>query len=175
MINIQDAAIYVGTYSKYNNGSLNGKWMSLDDYDDIEDFYGACRELHKDEEDPEIMFQDWENIPERMVSECSVEKEIWDVLDLIQQGDFDMEIYVCLVDEIGYKPDEAIKIVKDRDYLEIRGKSRAEACDDFLDEVGLEEPDSNIFAIDWEQTYCNILYDFHEVDVEDGFLAINVR
>lgn len=26
---LKDAAVYVGTYAKYNEGSLNGKWLIL--------------------------------------------------------------------------------------------------------------------------------------------------
>ena len=59
---LSEARVYVGTYGKYNNGSLFGAWLDLSDYSDKEDFYEACRELHKDEEDAEYMFQDWENV-----------------------------------------------------------------------------------------------------------------
>ena len=57
------------TYGKYNNGSLSGAWLDLSDYSDKEEFYEACRELHKDEEDAEYMFQDWENVPEGLIGE----------------------------------------------------------------------------------------------------------
>lgn len=63
------AAIYVGTYAKYNAGSLFGKWFNLSDFADKDEFLEACKELHKDEDDPEFMFQDRENIPEELVSE----------------------------------------------------------------------------------------------------------
>ena len=56
------ASVYVGTYGKYNNGSLSGAWLDLSDYSDKKEFYEACRKLHKDEEDAEYMFQDWELI-----------------------------------------------------------------------------------------------------------------
>ncbi len=62
MENISEARIYVGTYAKYNEGSIFGKWLDLSDYSDKDEFYETCRELHKDEEDPELMFQDWEYI-----------------------------------------------------------------------------------------------------------------
>lgn len=48
---LSEARVYVGTYGKYNNGSLFGAWLDLSDYSDKEEFYDACRELHKDEED----------------------------------------------------------------------------------------------------------------------------
>ena len=60
MEKLSEARIYVGTYAKYNEGSIFGKWMDLSDYSGSEEFYDACRELHSDEEDPEMMFQDWE-------------------------------------------------------------------------------------------------------------------
>ena len=48
------AQVYVGTYAKYNNGNLYGKWIDLTDYSDSEEFYQACKELHADEADPEF-------------------------------------------------------------------------------------------------------------------------
>ncbi len=76
--NIKDAAIYVGTYHKYNCGSLYGRWMKLADYADKEEFLQACYELHKDEEDCELMFQDWEYIPEGMCGESWVSEDVDD-------------------------------------------------------------------------------------------------
>ena len=72
--------IYVGTYAKYNDGNLFGKWLDLDDYDDKSEFIQACLELHNDEEDPELMFQDWEGIPDSFVSECSIDPDFWDYM-----------------------------------------------------------------------------------------------
>ena len=39
VINKTEPAIYVGTYGKYNSGSIEGKWLKLNDYEDIESFY----------------------------------------------------------------------------------------------------------------------------------------
>ncbi|MBE3289217.1 antirestriction protein ArdA [Enterobacter cloacae complex sp. P31C] len=66
-------AVYVGTYHKYNCGSIFGKWFDLTEFDSKEDFIGACHELHANEHDPELMFQDWEGIPSQFASESSVE------------------------------------------------------------------------------------------------------
>lgn len=52
--------IYVGTYHKYNNGSIKGEWVDLDDYSCAEDFYEHCAEIHSDEKDPEYDFQDFD-------------------------------------------------------------------------------------------------------------------
>lgn len=77
--------IYVGTYAKYNDGNLFGKWLDLEDYSDRDDFYEACAELHSDEEDPEFMFQDWEGIPYDMISESHVSPECWTLLDAYEK------------------------------------------------------------------------------------------
>ena len=73
--------VYVGTYSKYNSGSIAGAWFDLADYSDKETFIEACRELHQDEADPELMFQDWEDIPASMISECSIDVALWEIMD----------------------------------------------------------------------------------------------
>ena len=84
-----ESRVYVGTYGKYNNGSIKGAWLDLADYASKEEFYAACAELHKDEHDPEFMFQDHEGIPEGMISESSIEDELWAWLAL---GDGDREL-----------------------------------------------------------------------------------
>lgn len=83
-INISEAAVYVGTYAKYNDGSIFGKWLKLSDYEDKAAFYEACHELHSDEEDPEFMFQDYENIPQGLISECSISDNIFEVLEALE-------------------------------------------------------------------------------------------
>lgn len=79
--NITKAALYVGTYEKYNNGSLFGKWIQLADYDNAEAFHKACTELHKNENDPELMFQDYEHLPEALYSESYASPVIWDAIN----------------------------------------------------------------------------------------------
>ena len=82
------AGVYVGTYKKYNEGSLFGKWLDMSDYDSYEDFIAACKELHKDEDEPEFMFQDFDfdskvqPVLKQLVSEQYVNPQAWDVFDL---------------------------------------------------------------------------------------------
>ena len=73
--------VYVGTYAKYNAGSLFGKWLNLEGYADKNEFIAACRELHKDEADPELMFQDYEDIPSWMISESHIDDGVWEFMD----------------------------------------------------------------------------------------------
>jgi len=86
---VNTPSIYVGTYSKYNNGSLEGKWMDLTDYSDKDEFLQACQELHKDESDPEFMFQDYENIPEAFISESGIDENFWNYINAIKELDGD--------------------------------------------------------------------------------------
>ena len=87
--------IYVGTYAKYNDGNLFGKWLNLENYTDRDEFYEACAELHVDEEDPEFMFQDWEGIPSDMISESHVSPECWTLLDAYEKYDEDAVNAYC--------------------------------------------------------------------------------
>lgn len=73
----------MGTYAKYNEGSIFGKWMDLSDYSDSEEFYDACRELHGDEEDPELMFQDWECIPDSLIGESWLADNIFEIIEAV--------------------------------------------------------------------------------------------
>ena len=74
--------LYVGTYGKYNNGSIEGAWMTLNDYSDKNEFLEACKELHSDEEDPEFMYQDHEGMPSSWYDESGVDERLWDLFDL---------------------------------------------------------------------------------------------
>ena len=84
---LSEARVYVGTYAKYNNGSLSGAWLDLSDYSDKEEFYEACRELHGDEEDAEYMFQDWENVPEGLIGESWISENFFALRDAVEDLD----------------------------------------------------------------------------------------
>ncbi|HCU5203574.1 TPA: antirestriction protein ArdA [Escherichia coli] len=83
MTDITTPSVYVGTYHKYNCGSIAGAWLDLTDFDSSEEFYERCRELHANEADPEFMFQDWEGIPSGMASECHIN---WDFINGFKQA-----------------------------------------------------------------------------------------
>lgn len=74
------AKVYVGTYKKYNEGSIKGAWLDLADYETYQDFLAACRKLHSDERDPEFMIQDSECFPDGLdCMEWIYEQEFNDV------------------------------------------------------------------------------------------------
>lgn len=80
-MDLNEARIYVGTYAKYNNGTLQGEWVSLSDFYDLDGFMEHCAEIHGNEEAPEYMFQDWENIPEGLIDEGNLEENFFELRD----------------------------------------------------------------------------------------------
>ena len=68
-------ALYCGTYGKYNSGNFSGMWVTVSTFDSYDDFLNFCLAIHADEEDPELMYQDYENIPGSLYHESMGEKE----------------------------------------------------------------------------------------------------
>jgi antirestriction protein len=102
----QTPQIYVGTYAKYNNGSLFGQWVDLEIYDTKDDFFDQCKKIHNNEEDPELMFQDYENIPKALISECSVSDNLFDYIHAIKDmEDETIEALGLFIDEKGINED----------------------------------------------------------------------
>lgn len=101
MTNLQNCldscSIYVGTYAKYNNGSLNGKWLNLSDYSNYDELLDEMKELHKDEHDSEFMSQDYENCSffEKLglIGESYISKDIYEIAEQINDSGFDIEVF----------------------------------------------------------------------------------
>lgn len=67
-------ALYCGTYGKYNSGNLSGIWVDISTFDDYEDFVNFCLAIHADESEPELMYQDFENMPDSLYHESMGEE-----------------------------------------------------------------------------------------------------
>ena len=93
--------VYVSTYGKYSDGNLKGAWLNLDEYGNAKAFYAACRKLHSDEHDPELMFQDYEGFPCGYYGECSIKDELWDWLKLDDDEKEILDAYHTGVDQSG--------------------------------------------------------------------------
>ncbi|MBQ7853862.1 MAG: antirestriction protein ArdA [Muribaculaceae bacterium] len=92
-------AVYVGTYHKYNCGSLAGMWVDLSTFVDYAEFIDFCHALHCDEADPELMFQDYENFPRQLYSESCFDEETFDTI--IEYANHDQEAvdaFLCVYD-----------------------------------------------------------------------------
>ena len=80
-------ALYCGTYGKYNSGNFSGMWVNLSTFDDYEDFVNFCKAIHADEEYPELMYQDCENIPDSLYSESMGEKGFEKIMEYCELCD----------------------------------------------------------------------------------------
>jgi antirestriction protein len=152
--------IYVGTYAKYNNGSIAGAWLDLEDYSDAEEFGEACKALHPDEEDPEYMFQDHEGIPEGMVSESHLDEEVWEWLELEEDDREMVRVYRAHEDSSA-----------SFDYIREAFAGEADSEEDFAqqlaEDIGAIPADAQWpnNCIDWEQAARDLFmdgYSLHE-------------
>ena len=83
----ESPALYCGTYGKYNSGNLSGMWLNVSTFDDYEDFVNFCCAIHADEEDPELMYQDFANIPDSLYHESMGEEEFNNILEYCELCD----------------------------------------------------------------------------------------
>jgi antirestriction protein len=162
-----EPAVYVGTYRKYNEGSIAGKWISLEGHDK-ESFYEECRELHADEADPEFMFQDFQNFPREFYGESGLAPEIWDWLELDED---DREMLARYCDAIGCEG-LTFEDAQDNFY------GTADSVEEFAENMAIDHgsipkdmPNWIADAIDWEAAWNRSLqYDFVYSTGDDGTL-----
>ena len=148
-------AIYVGTYGKYNNGSIAGKWLSLDEYDTEEKFYDAARKLHKNEHDPELMFQDFENFPRAFYGESGCDERLWEWLALDKH---DHEIVLSWLHQVGGT--DSIKYILDS--FIGSADSWSKYVENYVDETGVlnEIPDHLQVYFDYDSYGRDLRHDF---------------
>lgn len=166
--------IYVGTYAKYNNGSIEGAWLDLEDYASAEDFYTAARELHSDEEDPELMFQDWENIPDWAVSESHIDPKFWEYMEATESwGAGQEEAFKLFADSFypsGGAPDDIQGMIQDfEDRYRGEYRSMEEFAQELISDLGIENIQNAEFYFDAESFGRDLGYDgYYEVDEEEA-------
>ena len=90
---MKNPRIYVGTWAKYNAGSLSGEWLALRDYDNYSELCEVMRAIHEDEIDPEPMIQDCEDFPEgfSVVSGSLSEEEYNDIIKACKEEEEEEE------------------------------------------------------------------------------------
>ena len=74
-------ALYCGTYGKYNSCNLRGMWVNVSTFGSYEDFLNFCKAIHADENDPELMYQDFENMSRSLYHESMGEEEFNNILE----------------------------------------------------------------------------------------------
>lgn len=163
MTNVQ---IYVGTYAKYNNGSIKGAWLDLSNYSDYDELQKAMQELHKDEQDPEFMIQDYEcsKLIEELglISECHISEEIFEIIEEIENCYYDedvIEAYIYCTSSGSSEMQDILDKVNDCYCGEFDNDIA------FTEQLLLETGDipnelPNYVHIDWERTSFDIMMDY---------------
>lgn len=157
--------VYVGTYAKYNNGDLSGEWVDLTNYSDYDDFLEYCAELHSDEEDPEFMFQDYQNFPEEYYGESKLDEELWDYIEKINDYDKDL---VDTILENGYDLDD----VENFNFYP-NCNDKADFAEIYIDETGgLENLDQKTLEayFDYESYGRDLAMDITMIEYDGGYL-----
>ena len=98
-------ALYCGTYGKYNAGNFRGMWVDLSTFDSYDGFLSFCYAIHADEADPELMYQDFANMPDCLYHESMCEEEFTNLLKYCELCD---EYNVLAVDDFleFYSPED---------------------------------------------------------------------
>lgn len=107
------AKCYVGTYKKYNEGNLAGKWLNLSDYRTYQEFLSACNELHKNECDPELMIQDWEDLPDGFPAVEWINEQDFNDLKEAMQGEEKASMQIIDYSEKAFAVIGETKTIKD--------------------------------------------------------------
>lgn len=162
-------SLYVGTYSKYNNGSIQGAWINLEDFSDAEDFMDHIKELHSDEEDPEFMFQDFEGFPKSFYSESMSTDELEKLYEYINMDEDDRKMIEMYADATGYSMDD-IELTDVQDKFMGTAESEEDFAQNTAEECGEIPKDMpSWIVIDWEASWnCNLRHDYNTATDEDG-------
>lgn len=143
--------LYCGTYAKYNEGSLKGEWVDLDNFSNADDFLAYCSKLHNDEKFPEFMFQDYECLfdwEKNLYCECSVSNDYWEIKNELDRLNVDDELFDAWINAASKKP-TADEVQKAQDNFIYHG-----LLEDYMEEIAEEcgdIPEKYRFYIDWEK------------------------
>ncbi|MDF2552863.1 MAG: antirestriction protein [Chryseobacterium sp.] len=159
-------SVYIGTYSKYCSGSIYGAWLQLSDYSNYDELLQAMRELHQDEDDLEFMFQDYECseffIKQKLISECHLSSDIYEIAEQIDNSDFDFEVIEAYADCMSYYHkdiEQLLESLSDSYYGEF--DSDEDFAQTTLEQDGsIPENLPSYIYIDWQTTARNLMYDY---------------
>jgi len=149
--------LWVGTWGKYNAGNLDGDWFELDDFADEAEFYEAARKRHKDDPDPEFLFNDFEGFPRALYEESYVHEKLFEFVAL---DDDEKEAVAAFIDAEGTVPDDFSTVTERVARVYDENTTEAEFTEEWLYETETNFPD-NKYVIDWEATWNSYLrFDF---------------
>ena len=152
-----NASVYVGTYHKYNCGSLDGAWVDLESFNDESELMKFLYRLHADEAEPEFMIQDYMNFPRRFYSESMNEHDFAELFKWLNLDTEEREMCAEYWKEI----DESASVDEIADRLVYSGDSN-EYFDELAEEVlsDYNVPNFLQFCFDYEKWREMCKYDY---------------
>lgn len=168
------ARLFVTTYGLYNEGrqfqsDKTGFWFDVEDkelYELVDHF--VDNEL---DEDPELMFTDFEDFPKELYGESLSEKCYAKIKEYSELEDTEKEGYEFLVDHMGY--DHSLAMMKCDD-VHFDDQSPKDYAYDFIDEVYPEVSDWVKGHLDYE-SIANELIMSNEIIEWNGKLVIGAE
>ena len=127
------------------------------------EFYTECESVHKDENDPEFMFQDFENIPKNMIGESWVSDLVFDIAENVDEGDF--EEFFELLNVFGHDGENKdINELVDEftDHYKGEYDTLKDYIEEMFDECYLHEvPESMRYYICYDKVYRDYSHDYY--------------
>lgn len=161
-----EVKIYVGTYGKYNNGSIKGEWLDLSDYSNMDELQTAMAELHNDEADPEYMFQDYEcpDLLKSYIGESFIKDTIFEAIEAIEASHLDFEVLEAFAKVGSYSTDDITAFIE---ACEKSYNGEYDSDEDFAQELAEElgYMDAKVSwpydCIDWSRAARELMYDYN--------------
>ena len=164
-------AVYVGTYGKYNSGSLRGVWLDLTTFADYDEFLAVCRYIHRDEADPEFMAQDFTDFPREWYTEGFMSEREFDVIqEFAKLDDDDKEAFEVYVAAFGSSRDDVSIFDNFREAYQGKWDSEEDFTYNLVDEIGFLQgvPDSVANYFDYAAFARDLFIDDYYFD--SGFV-----
>ena len=166
---------YVSTYKKYNDGNLGGDWFTIAPDTDLEIFIQEIKDFHKDENDWEFMFQDWDSETAELVGfleKCGLLGEtpdleaIIEALEALEGISYDLAVYNAYASNCGYDSDVSDLISKCDESYAGEFNSDSDFAEDMAEQVGAIDKTATWpqTCIDWDHAARELMYDYFESD-----------
>ena len=161
-------AVYVSSYHRYNCGNLDGMWIDLTLCGDYDEFMLVCWQVVWNEEDPEFMFQDYENFPEQWYNEGSLSEETFErIMEFADLDEDEQEAFEAFMD---LRCDSEVSFEEFREAYCGKWDSEEEFTEQLVDDLGiLDEIPEHLRRFFDMEAYSEELFRY-DYDFTDGFV-----
>jgi len=181
-----EPAVFVSDYASYNEGAICGAWFLLDDFTSLDEFNEKISEFFKelDKVAPldfhtpreEIMFQDWQSIPDFLIGESFIHDGIFTWVNFISESSDNADLFQAYLDIIGEPNDidDFISDIQDKFLvnladIEYHGSDEEKFGLYFAEDLGgIEIPENIAFYFDYEAFGQDLL--INDYCSSDGFI-----